>query len=48
MDNNPSFILRFGIHNIPTLAFFKDGEVKDQLVGLTTKAELISRLKALS
>lgn len=48
VDNSPRFILRFGIRNIPTLVFFKDGEVKDQVVGLTTKAELISRLKALS
>ncbi len=48
VDNSPRFILRFGIRNIPTLVFFKDGEVKDQVVGLTTKAELISRLKTLS
>jgi len=47
VDNSPRFILRFGIRNIPTLVFFKDGEVKDQVVGLTTKAELISRLKTL-
>jgi len=48
VDNSPRFILRFGIRNIPTLVFFKDGEVKDHVVGLTTKAELISRLKTLS
>jgi thioredoxin 1 len=48
VDNSPRFILRFAIRNIPTLVFFKDGEVKDQVVGLTTKAELISRLKTLS
>jgi thioredoxin 1 len=48
VDNSPRFIARFGIRNIPTLAFFKDGEVKDQVVGLTAKAELISRLKSLS
>ena len=38
---------RFGIRNIPTLLFFKGGEVKDQVVGLTSKADLISRLKTL-
>jgi hypothetical protein len=27
--------------------FFKGGELKDQVVGLTTKADLISRLNAL-
>jgi thioredoxin 1 len=48
VDDGPRFILRFGIREIPTLVFFKDGEVKDQVVGLTTKAELISHLKTLS
>jgi thioredoxin 1 len=48
VDNSPRFIVRFRILNIPTLVFFQDGEVKDQVVGLTTKAELISRLKTLS
>jgi thioredoxin len=48
VDNSPRFIVRFRILNIPTLAFFQDGELKDQVVGLTTKAELISRLKTLS
>ena len=48
VDTSPRLIIRFGIVNIPTLLFFKDGELKDQLVGRTTKAELISRLKSLN
>jgi thioredoxin 1 len=48
VDTSPRLIQRFGIGNIPTLLFFKDGEVKDQLVGRTTKAELIARLKSLN
>ena len=48
VDDSPRSIVRFGIRNIPTLVFFKDGEVKGQVVGLTTKAELIFRLKTLS
>ena len=47
VDNNPELSNRFGIRNIPTLLFFKGGELKDQVVGLTTKADLISRLNAL-
>ena len=46
-DNNPELSNRFGIRNIPTLLFFKGGELKDQVVGLTSKADLISRLNAL-
>src|SRR5205085_846391 len=45
VDNSPTLSSRFGIRNIPTLLFFKGGEVKDQVVGLTSKADLISRLK---
>ncbi len=47
VDNNPALSNRFGIRNIPTMLFFKGGEVKDQVVGLTSKADLISRLNAL-
>ena len=47
VDNNPALSNRFGIRNIPTLLFFKGGEVKDQVVGLTSKADLIKRIEAL-
>ena len=47
VDNVPELSNRFGIRNIPTLLFFKGGELKDQVVGLTSKADLISRLNAL-
>ena len=47
VDNNPELSNRFGIRNIPALLFFEGGELKDQVVGLTSKADLISRLNAL-
>jgi thioredoxin 1 len=47
VDNNPTLSNRFGIRNIPTLLIFKSGEVKDQVVGLTSKADLVSRLNML-
>jgi thioredoxin 1 len=47
VDNNLELSNRFGIRNIPTFLFFKGGELKDQIVGLTSKADLISRLNAL-
>jgi hypothetical protein len=47
VENSPRLIIRFGIRHIPPVVFFKDGETQDQVAGLTTKAELISRLKAL-
>ena len=47
VDNNPELSNRFRIRNIPTLLFFKGGELKDHVVGLASKADLISRLNAL-
>ena len=37
----------YGIRNIPTLLFFKGGEVKDKLVGSTNKAAIVEKLNAL-
>jgi len=48
VDKSPSLSSRFGIRNVPTLLFFKGGEVRDQVVGLTSKADLISRLRTLN
>ena len=47
VDKSPTLSSRFGIRNVPTLLFFKGGEVKDQVVGLTSKADLVARLKTL-
>ena len=38
---------RFGVRNIPTVLFIKDGKVQDKTVGAVTKAELEEKLKAL-
>ena len=37
----------YGIRNIPTLLFFKNGEIKDKLVGSNPKAAIEEKLKAL-
>lgn len=36
--------MRFGIRNIPTLLFFKDGAMKEKLVGSTTKAAIVAKM----
>ena len=43
VDDNRETSARFNIRGIPTLLLFKDGEVKDQIVGATSKDQ-ISRL----
>ena len=40
VDNNDDVVGQFGIRNIPTVLFFKNGEVVDKKIGLTPKAEL--------
>jgi thioredoxin len=48
VDNAPEISAKFGIRSIPTLLFFKNGEKKDQTVGVTGKAEIVRRLEALA
>ena len=44
VDQNPSIARDFGILSIPTLLVFKDGELKEKKVGLSTKAQLSEML----
>lgn len=39
--------MEFGIRNIPTILFIKNGEVVDKFVGATTKAKLQEKFEAL-
>ena len=48
VDENKSLAERYAIGSIPTLLFFKDGEVVDRIQGLVPKGELDRRLAALS
>ena len=40
VDDNPQTATKYGIRGIPTLLFFKDGQVVQQLVGVKSKAEI--------
>ena len=46
VDNNPNISAKFGIRNIPTLLFFKGGEIVDKQVGAAPKSALEDKLKA--
>ncbi len=47
VDNNPGIAGKFGIRNIPTIAFIKGGEVVDKSVGAVPKTQLTSKLDAI-
>jgi thioredoxin len=40
VDDNPNTATKYGIRGIPTLLFFKGGQVAQQIVGVKTKAEI--------
>ena len=44
-DDNPQTTEKFGIKSIPTLMFFKDGNVFDKITGLTNQTKIEEVLK---
>ncbi|MEO6871955.1 MAG: thioredoxin [Chthoniobacterales bacterium] len=47
VDNNQSLSARYNVRAIPTFLFFKDGQLRDQVTGMTSKKDLLSRIEAL-
>ncbi len=47
VDNNPGAAVQYGIRNIPTILYFKGGEVVDKQVGAVPKPVLVKKLEAL-
>jgi thioredoxin 1 len=47
VDSNPNVAIKYGIRNIPTVLFVKNGEVADKQVGVAPKKVFTSKLDAL-
>lgn len=47
VDDNPVTPGKFGIKAIPTLIFFKDGKVVDQITGMVAKSKLEDTIKTI-
>lgn len=47
VDSNRSVAMRYGIQAIPTMLFFKNGEVVDRIVGAADKRTISSKIEAL-
>jgi len=49
LDDGQALAAKYGIRSIPTLLFFKDGEVKDQIVGAqVTQSQISEKLQGLA
>jgi thioredoxin 1 len=48
VDDNQSLSFKYNIRAIPALLFFKNGQLRDQVIGMTSKKDLLSRLEALA
>ncbi|MBQ1960360.1 MAG: thioredoxin [Akkermansia sp.] len=46
VDEASALATRYNIRSIPTLLFFKNGEVVDTIMGATSKDNILARLKA--
>ena len=47
VEENEDIAMEFGVRNIPTLLFFKDGKLVDKFVGSVKKPALVEKFQAL-
>ena len=48
IDDHQGLALKYNIRAIPTLLLFKNGQVADQITGMTSKGDLMKRIEALA
>ena len=46
VDENQQTAIKFGVRSIPTLLIFKDGKLKDTIIGAVPKLQIVSKLNA--
>jgi thioredoxin 1 len=44
VDENQETSIKYGVRSIPTLLIFKDGKVKETIIGAVPKAQIIQKL----
>src|ERR1700759_3592699 len=48
IDDHPELASRYGVRAVPTLLFFKNGQVRDYVVGTVAKKSILEKLEALA
>lgn len=46
VDENQQTSIKFGVRSIPTLLLFKDGKIKDTIIGAVPKSHLVQKLNS--
>ncbi len=46
VDSNQQTSIKYGVRSIPTLLIFKDGEVKETIIGAVPKAKVVEKLNS--
>ncbi len=44
VDNNQDTAIKYGVRSIPTLLVFKNGQVKERIVGAVPKTQIVQKL----
>ncbi len=47
VDSSPQVAAKYGIRNIPTVLYFKDGKIADKQVGAVPKGNFVNKLNAI-
>lgn len=42
-DENPNIVMKYQVMGIPTLLFFKEGEIKERITGYQPKDKLVAK-----
>lgn len=46
VDSNQQTSIKYGVRSIPTLLLFKDGNLKDTIIGAVPKSKIVEKLNA--
>jgi thioredoxin 1 len=46
VDENQQTSIKYGVRSIPTLLIFKNGKVKDTIIGAVPKVQIVQKLNA--
>jgi len=47
VDSNQQTSIKYGVRSIPTLLLFKDGELKETIIGAVPKKHLVDKLQSI-